>query len=344
MIDRTSTHSNILDSSMSIRKVQAVASGLPTASPFRPGLRLDLSYRDPDEMSERSIHWGIEQSQLGSGQFNGGTRAIHSGQIQLSCSHRTPGLLIRGEVPHGAVALSSIVRQAAPVFFNGRRVADHQVIQADSQHEIDFRTIGANKVITVAVHAPLFNTLARATLGPEFFDHKPSDRFSLQGNERRPRLNQCLVALLDEGFTQSDRLSDAAYCRNWEYRVLSAWLADAIAPDHCGSSTLRHRAARHAEAFLRANVDRPISIAELCLETGAAKRTLMLGFQEAYGIAPLAYHRRLRLNGARRELSYSSRHDVTVSQVALRWGFDHFGRFSVDYHRLFGETPTATLR
>ena len=157
-------------------------------------------------------------------------------------------------------------------------------------------------------------------------------------------LNQCLVALLDEGFTQSDRLSDPVYCRNWEYRVLSAWLADVIAPDPGASPTSRHRAARHAEAFLRENPDRPISVGELCLETGVAKRTLMLGFQEAFGISPLAYHRRLRLNAARRELFRSSPRDVTVAQVALRWGFDHFGRFSVDYHSLFGETPTTTLR
>ena len=70
----------------------------------------------------------------------------------------------------------------------------------------------------------------------------------------------------------------------------------------------------------------------------------MLGFQEAFGISPGAYHRRLRLNGARRELSRSWARDVTIAQVALRWGFDHFGRFSVDYRHLFGETPSATLR
>jgi AraC-like DNA-binding protein len=261
----------------------------------------------------------------------------------LSFSHRAPGLLIRGQVPRETVVLSSIVRQSAPVFFNGQRVADHQVMRTDARHEIDFRTIGGNKLVTVAVHAPLFDSLARATLGPKFFDDKPSDRFSLHDAQRRPRLNRCLVALLDEGFTQSDRLSDPVYCRSWEYRVLNVWLADVIAPDPGASPTSRHRAARHAETFLRENLDRPISVSELCLETGVAKRTLMLGFQEAFGISPLAYHRRLRLNGARRELFRSSPRDVTVAQVALRWGFDHFGRFSVDYHRLFGETPTTTL-
>jgi AraC-like DNA-binding protein len=295
-------------------------------------------------MSAGAAYWGIEQSQLGPGRFDASTRAIHSGQIQLSCSHRSPGLIIRGEAPGETVVLSSIVRQSAPVFFNGKRVADHQMMKTDARHELDFRTIGANTLITVAVHHPLFETLARATLGPEFFADNLSDRFSLHDARCRTGLNQRLGALLEEGFTQSDRLCEPDYCRNWEYRVLDAWLAQVIAPDPGASPTSRHRAARHAETFMRANPDRPISVGELCLETGVAKRTLMLGFQEAFGISPLAHHRRLRLNEARRDLFRSSHREVTVAQVALRWGFDHFGRFSVDYHNLFGETPTTTLR
>ena len=35
---------------------------------------------------------------------------------------------------------------------------------------------------------------------------------------------------------------------------------------------------------------------------------------------------------------------MSVTTVALRWGFDHFGRFSVDYRRMFGESPVMTLR
>ena len=217
-------------------------------------------------------------------------------------------------------------------------------MSTDSRHEIDFRTTGGNELITVAVHTPLFDAVARATLGAEFFDDKPADRFSLHNSRRRPDLNRSLVALLDEAFTHSERLSEPDYCRNWEYRVLDAWLAQVVAPDPGASPSWRHRAAQHAETYLRENPDRPISVGELCLETGVPKRTLMLGFHEAFGISPGAYHRRLRLNAARRDLSRSLPRDVTVAQVALRWGFEHFGRFSVDYHCLFGETPTTTLR
>ena len=114
-----------------------------------------------------------------------------------------------GAAPKETVVLSSIVRQSAPVFFNGRQVADQELMSTDSRHEIDFRTTGGNELITVAVHTPLFDAVARATLGAEFFDDKPADRFSLHNSRRRPDLNRSLVALLDEAFTHSEALERA---------------------------------------------------------------------------------------------------------------------------------------
>jgi AraC-like DNA-binding protein len=150
--------------------------------------------------------------------------------------------------------------------------------------------------------------------------------------------------LLDEGFDQPDRLRHPEHGRAWDYRVVDTWLADVMAPDPGFTPAMRHRAAREADSFLRENLDRPVSIAELCLVTGVPKRTLMLGFSDSFGISPLDFHRRLRLNAARRDLAVSLPGETTVTAAALRWGFDHFGRFSVDYRRMFGESPIATLR
>jgi transcriptional regulator GlxA family with amidase domain len=57
---------------------------------------------------------------------------------------------------------------------------------------------------------------------------------------------------------------------------------------------------------------------------------------------PKAYLKTLRLNAARRDLLGGGPR-TTVTDVALEWGFLHFGWFSQDYRRLFGETPSQTL-
>lgn len=53
---------------------------------------------------------------------------------------------------------------------------------------------------------------------------------------------------------------------------------------------------------------------------------------------------RLRLNGAHRELKTGLAQGKTVSQIAMSWGFAHWGRFASRYYELFGVYPSTTLR
>ena len=61
------------------------------------------------------------------------------------------------------------------------------------------------------------------------------------------------------------------------------------------------------------------------------------------GKAPRAALRDLRFESARRELLQGVP-DAKVMDVALRCGFPHCGRFSVEYRRRFGETPSQTVK
>jgi adenylate cyclase len=60
-------------------------------------------------------------------------------------------------------------------------------------------------------------------------------------------------------------------------------------------------------------------------------------------VSPLEYWRRHRLAAAREDLLKAAS-DASVTAIASRFGFDHFGRFSQQYRRCFGEPPSATLR
>jgi AraC-like DNA-binding protein len=52
----------------------------------------------------------------------------------------------------------------------------------------------------------------------------------------------------------------------------------------------------------------------------------------------------LKLSRARRELMLAHGRSVTVTEIATALGFVELGRFSVEYRRMFGESPSATLR
>ena len=126
-----------------------------------------------------------------------------------------------------------------------------------------------------------------------------------------------------------------------ERRLLENLMDACISEPRQASKSERNYQARQARAYFADRLHDDVSLTELCGSINASKRTLLVAFQETYGASPIAYLRTLRLNGARRELRSGG--GVTVTEVALKWGFLHFGHFSSNYRRTFGETPRETL-
>lgn len=101
---------------------------------------------------------------------------------------------------------------------------------------------------------------------------------------------------------------------------------------------------KRAEAFMEANLTNEIGIADVVASAGVSMRALYYGFQAAHGVAPMTWLKHRRLSRAREELTAASPGETSVTQVALRWGFVHLGRFAIDYRARFGESPSQTLR
>jgi len=98
-----------------------------------------------------------------------------------------------------------------------------------------------------------------------------------------------------------------------------------------------------ALARMRQEPGGTFSVADLAAECGVSPRTLYKHFRAFMGVSPLAYLRRLRLAAARTELLRGAQ-TASVTAIAMRFGFSHFGRFSQQYRRRFGEAPSSTLR
>lgn len=85
-------------------------------------------------------------------------------------------------------------------------------------------------------------------------------------------------------------------------------------------------------------------MSELCATANVSERTIQNAFQDIMGMSPLTYLHRLRLHRARDDLRKANSDLTTVTDVAMNWGFWHFGEFSRAYKNCFGEVPSATLR
>ena len=66
---------------------------------------------------------------------------------------------------------------------------------------------------------------------------------------------------------------------------------------------------------------------------------------QVQGVVPPCRHLRMvRLFQVRRALSSAHGQVVTVTAIATSFGFAELGRFSVEYRKVFGESPSVTLR
>ncbi|MGQ4598403.1 AraC-like ligand-binding domain-containing protein [Nocardia sp. R6R-6] len=105
------------------------------------------------------------------------------------------------------------------------------------------------------------------------------------------------------------------------------------------------RPVRQVLERIEAYPERPFTIEELATDAGVTVRALQKGFHDLLGCSPMAYLREIRLNRAREALiNADPGSGASVTDIALTWGFMHLGRFSVEYRRRFGESPSQTLR
>jgi AraC-like DNA-binding protein/tetratricopeptide (TPR) repeat protein len=103
------------------------------------------------------------------------------------------------------------------------------------------------------------------------------------------------------------------------------------------------RDVRKALDLLEADPGRERSVKALAAACGVAPRTLQKHFRRFVGRTPREVQRALRMERARRDLLLGPP-DASVTDIALRWGFRHLGRFSILYRRRYDESPSATLR
>jgi AraC-like DNA-binding protein len=100
---------------------------------------------------------------------------------------------------------------------------------------------------------------------------------------------------------------------------------------------------RRAAQYIGAHLDDAMTIGDVAAAAGVADRTLYKHFHEVRGTSPMRYVRDCRFAQVREALLRAGPRD-SVTTIAIRCGFCHLGRFSVEYRKRYGETPSQTLR
>ncbi|MBJ9986009.1 AraC family transcriptional regulator [Acinetobacter sp. S40] len=102
---------------------------------------------------------------------------------------------------------------------------------------------------------------------------------------------------------------------------------------------------KKVEAFIVEHACEDLTIEDLYGFVGISKSKLHDEFQQFYGMSPMSYLRKYRLQQVYKVLNRAVEDQkISISKLAYDWGFTHLGRFSSAYREEFGESPSDTKR
>lgn len=175
------------------------------------------------------------------------------------------------------------------------------------------------------------------------------DSVKLAGSQRQALLG--IAATLMHAFNscRSDRELPRLLVRRLSEQALSTML---LTISHNHTAELFRPCEPTVGRGLRAVMDlvhsedrAEFTVSDLASKLGVTMRALELAFRKELDTTPNAYLLRARLERAHEELRHGDVRDgTTVTEVAMKWGFAHTGRFAKRYRQMFGITPSAQLR
>ncbi len=159
-----------------------------------------------------------------------------------------------------------------------------------------------------------------------------------------------IVALLREEFERGSELirQPLAAARFEELLMTGLLLAQPSnysAALNVGAAPVSSRAVRRAIEYVHAHLGEPLTSADLAAAAGVSTRALQRGFRRQLDATPITYVREVRLQRAHEDIVAADPTDgASVTEIALRWGFTHQGRFASMYRQRYGMPPSHTLR
>jgi len=280
--------------------------------------------------------------------------AFHGDVVQL-------GPITVGEISYGAdmrlqtTDLETAYHVLAPL--TGTVLSRHRgaVVTADPSLAamflpvggIELRWPGDCRLLSVKVERGVLERELDATLDRQLVSPPPLGA-SFAIGDGPGRTWAALVRLLhDELSGPQGLLGRPQIARHWRELLVSGLALTVEHPysdDPRGQpAASRPRTVKRALDAMHAEPGRAFTAAELAGIAGVGIRVLQESFRRHIGVPPLTYLRRLRLDGVHAELSCGDPRQVSVSEVAFRWGFTHLGRFAGVYRSRFGVSPSQTL-
>ncbi|MDO9713816.1 helix-turn-helix domain-containing protein [Paracraurococcus lichenis] len=301
-------------------------------------------FTDPEDLARAVRDAGIEYMPLEPGRYDASLTVVQAGALHIQ-RVVDQAHIVRGAVDLSRVGLLFSIRHRASPVINGCPLSEGHMLALAPGQEI-------HGLCPAHLEWGSFSFSTEAA--DRLFD-LGGMRFNLSSTEPAPLVPAAIAARLRRAATEitnlAQRLSEqgrmtmpvACLAEGLMELCIEAF-SRAEKPHLCGRATRDAiRLLNAADAFLHANIGRPIYTDDLCKALAVSPRKLHQAFVAACGMSPHAYLKRRRLMMVHQALKSGGQGESLVKSFALAHGFWHLGNFAYDYRRLFGQSPSETL-
>lgn len=313
-----------------------------------PPTAISFDIHDVDELRElaQSLNWKNDYRPLRAGTFRSVYRIAHLGGIVFSHDFISQAVNIRGESPKGYLSLAIPADNYQKIWL-GQALSIDTIAIVHSSQEADLVSIHPYSMWVISVPIDALQAVAQ-----DYGYLLPSPL--LQGNVRliHPPANTMasLRSYLKNLFAMVQTTPEIATQLTMQPLVRGDFLPLLVKalilsePHKPYSPSTRYQTVKQVEDLVLGNTQKPLTLHDLSKAVHTSPRSLNYTFQECVGMSPMAYLKAQRLNGVWQQLKVSDPKTQTVIEIANQWGFWHMGNFSQDYRKMFGESPSQTLK
>lgn len=303
------------------------------------------NFSDIDELATFLIE-DVKLTQLSCQPFHCSSMALCFPVIRFSFNHVNGRLRAVGnKYPEFLTFTCLLHGQGQAIISNHRPLTEDYLWGFNPHREADMVFPGNSTHCAIHIRQDVFEACAQAMERPDL-----NAQFFAPNYVYVPETLPALRAYLQQLYQLLDQRSPLIRQPAFQQIILQDFLPLLIAAlpgqqkDFPVKAFRRSRLVQQADDYMQAHLDQALTLTHLCQALGTSSRALCYGFQEMFGMSPMAYLKILRLQGVYRVLKATSPGERTVTEIASQFGFCHLGYFSQDYKQMFGELPSETLK
>jgi len=302
---------------------------------FQAGLIVNQEFFDYPAMKESAKNWlYTSKYRFGTGDFYGCHDGVQLNNLQFGHGERHEGMMLEGLSPKNCLSIVIFQKNTGCVCVNNLKMELGEVLIIDDSKPYYFVSSHHTVLAVVSIRKSLVATEIPWILSAT--DKKFKDRNTILSDTIENEWKRVL---------EEPNLFDDIH----EIEIMEKKIVKAVKDALVGQTgegchlTEGEKTAFEVRSFLLNSLEETMTIQSIAEQFRVSDKTLESSFKSLFGITPKQFICLLKLNHAHQDLQLTYKETTNVSDIAIKWGFSHFGRFSKEYKALFGELPSETL-